>query len=160
MKHYIREETFGNIDDIGRMQDIKDIRTITDYHLRRKLNQNSMYLRKAKIWWKIFYGTNYLYHSHNLDLYPCYIDFWNCAMMIAFSFKNKLWFIDGLIPKQKGTNLMLLNSWIHKTNMVILWILNSISKEIFDSILYSNLAHDILIDLRYPFQQSNRGHNF
>lgn len=49
----------------------------------------------------------------------------------------------------------LLTLWIHSNNIVILWILNSVSKEIWASILFSDSAHKIWIDLQDRFQQSN-----
>ena len=51
-------------------------------------------------------------------------------MKIALSVMNKLGFIDGLIPKPEGDDLNLLQSWIRNNNMVISWILNSVSKDI------------------------------
>ena len=80
---------------------------------------------------------------------------WSRAMTIALSIKNKVGFIDGSISKPEGTDFNLLNSWIRNNNMVISWILNSVSKEISASILFSESAHDIWIDLKDRFQQSN-----
>ena len=49
----------------------------------------------------------------------------------------------------------LLSSWIRNNNIVISWILNSVSKEILASIIYSDSAFDIWLDLKDRFQQSN-----
>lgn len=76
-------------------------------------------------------------------------------MTIALSVKNKLGFIDGSIAKPDGTDVSLLNSWIRNNNVVILWILNSVSKEICASIIYSESTSEIWSDLRERFQQSN-----
>ncbi|KAL5752352.1 hypothetical protein ACOSQ2_022859 [Xanthoceras sorbifolium] len=51
---------------------------------------------------------------------------WSRAMLIAFSVKNKLGFIDGSIPKPSGIDLELVNSWTRNNNVVIFWILNFI----------------------------------
>ena len=76
-------------------------------------------------------------------------------MTIALSVKNKLGFIDGSIPKPTGTDHTLASSWIRNNNMVISWILNSISKEISASVIFTDSAHDIWLDLKDRFQQSN-----
>ena len=60
---------------------------------------------------------------------------WSHAMMIALSVKNKLGFIDGFLAKPDSSDLPLLNSWIRTNNVVISWILNSVSKDIFASII-------------------------
>ncbi|XP_024017548.1 uncharacterized protein LOC112090450 [Morus notabilis] len=77
------------------------------------------------------------------------------AMMIALSVKNKLGFIDGSILRPDGTDVNFLNSWIRNNNIVISWILNSVSKEISVSVLFSDSAFKIWIDLEDRFQQSN-----
>ncbi|KAL5568470.1 hypothetical protein UlMin_025045 [Ulmus minor] len=79
---------------------------------------------------------------------------WSCAMLIALSVKNKLGFVDGSIPKPTGTNPNL-SSWIRNNNIVISWILNSVSKEISASIIFSVSAYEIWLDLKDRFQQSN-----
>ncbi|KAL5552847.1 hypothetical protein UlMin_040248 [Ulmus minor] len=79
---------------------------------------------------------------------------WSCAMLIALSVKNKLGFIDGLIPKPAGTDPNL-SSWIRNNNIVISWIFNSVSKEISASIIFSDSAYEIWLDLKDRFQQSN-----
>lgn len=61
--------------------------------------------------------------------------------------KNKSRIIDGIIQRLDNAG-ELFNSWICNNNMVISWILNSILKEISASVMYSNSAHDIWIDLR------------
>ncbi|KAL5779742.1 hypothetical protein ACOSQ2_010479 [Xanthoceras sorbifolium] len=80
---------------------------------------------------------------------------WSCAMLIAFSVKNKLSFFDGSITKPEGTQIELLNSWIRNNNVVISWILNSVSKDISASIIFTESAHEIWQDLRDRFQQRN-----
>ena len=80
---------------------------------------------------------------------------WSRAMLIALSVKNKLGFIDGSIPKPNISDLPLFNSWIRNNNMVISWILNSISKDISASIIFFESATEIWLDLKTCFQQSN-----
>ena len=76
-------------------------------------------------------------------------------MTIALSVKNKLGFIDSTIPKPSGTDPSLLNSWIQNNNVVISWILNSISNEVSASVIFSEIAVEIWFDLKDRFQQSN-----
>lgn len=76
-------------------------------------------------------------------------------MMIALSVKNKLGFIDGSISRPSTADPDLLTSWIRNNNIVISWILNSVSKEISASIIFSDSANEFWIDLRDRFQQSN-----
>lgn len=80
---------------------------------------------------------------------------WKRAMVIALSVKHKVGFIDGSIEKLDETDSILLNSWIRNNNIVISWILNSVSKDISASIIFSNLASEIWLDLQDRFQQSN-----
>ncbi|KAK6157858.1 hypothetical protein DH2020_012106 [Rehmannia glutinosa] len=80
---------------------------------------------------------------------------WSRAMQIALSVKNKLGFIDGSLQKPAGTNRQLLQSWTRNNNIVISWILNSVSKEICASIIFSDSARSIWLDLQKRFQQSN-----
>ena len=80
---------------------------------------------------------------------------WNRAMLIALSVKNKIGFIDGSITKPEGNDMNLLNSWIRNNNVVISWILNSVSKEISASIIFSDSACEIWLDLKDRFQQRN-----
>ena len=80
---------------------------------------------------------------------------WNRTMIIALSAKNKLGFVDGSVPKPDGQDVNLLNSWIHNNNVVISWILNSVSKEISASIIFSESASEIWNDLKERFQQCN-----
>ncbi|XP_073138563.1 uncharacterized protein [Henckelia pumila] len=81
-------------------------------------------------------------------------------MKIALSVKNKLAFIDGSIPKPVITNQHLLNAWTRNNNIVISWLLNSVSKEISASILFAESSADIWNDLKDRFHQSNGPHIF
>lgn len=49
----------------------------------------------------------------------------------------------------------LFQSWIRNNNVVISWILNSVSNEISASIMFVNYAVENWNDLRERFQQSN-----
>ncbi|XP_073275620.1 uncharacterized protein [Primulina huaijiensis] len=75
-------------------------------------------------------------------------------MIIAMTVKNKLGFLDGSIAKPADTDSNF-SSWIRNNNIVIAWILNSVSKDISASILFADSAAEIWNDLRERFQQSN-----
>lgn len=76
-------------------------------------------------------------------------------MTFALLVKNKLGFVDGIITKLEGTNVDLINSWIRNNDIVISWILNSISKEILASVIYATSAYEIWNDLKNKFHQKN-----
>lgn len=104
----------------------------------------------------------YLHHSDNsgtslvtLTLIGDNYSSWNRAMTIALSAKNKLGFVDGSIVEPEGNDSNLLNSWKRNNNIVISWILNSVSKDIAASVLYFNLASEIWSDLKDRFLQCN-----
>ncbi|XP_075500176.1 uncharacterized protein LOC142538761 [Primulina tabacum] len=80
---------------------------------------------------------------------------WSRAMRIALSVKKKLRFIDGSITQPNNSDPHLLAAWFCNNNVVISWILNSVSKEISASILFSDIAVEIWQDLHERFQQSN-----
>ncbi|KAL6328799.1 hypothetical protein AAG906_003816 [Vitis piasezkii] len=75
-------------------------------------------------------------------------------MVMALTTKNKISFIDGSIPCPESDDL-LFGMWIHCNNMVISWILNSVHKDIANSLLYFDTAVGIWNDLRDKFHQSN-----
>ncbi|KAI9162420.1 hypothetical protein LWI28_027130 [Acer negundo] len=76
------------------------------------------------------------------------------AMSMALTAKNKLCFIDGTLSRPNLTDL-LYNSWCRCNSMVMSWILNAVSKEIADSLMYIDTAVDVWIDLYDRFHQSN-----
>ncbi|XP_075515865.1 uncharacterized protein LOC142550675 [Primulina tabacum] len=80
---------------------------------------------------------------------------WSRAMKIALSVKNKIGFVDGTILKPSEADSNLSNFLTRNNNIVISWILNSVSKEISASVLFSESAADIWEDLKERFQQSN-----
>ena len=84
------------------------------------------------------------------DNYPS----WSRSMSIALYMKNKLGFVDGSIFKPMSTDQILMNSWIRNNNVVISWILNSVSKEISASVMFSESTTEVCVDLRERFQQS------
>lgn len=80
---------------------------------------------------------------------------WSRSMTIALSVKNKIEFVDGSITPPPTTDTNRFKSWSRNNNMVISWILNSVSKEISGSVIYLKTADAIWKELKERFQQSN-----
>lgn len=79
---------------------------------------------------------------------------WRRGFLIALSTKNKLGFIDGSISEPKISSESY-KPWSHCNDMVISWLLNALSREIAESVLYSKTARDIWIELEERFGQTN-----
>ncbi|XP_075086083.1 uncharacterized protein LOC142168823 [Nicotiana tabacum] len=71
---------------------------------------------------------------------------WRRAIVIALSAKNKLGFIDGTLALPDA-DYGLQRAWSRCNDMVLSWLLNSVSKEIAESVLYSQSANDLWNDL-------------
>lgn len=80
-------------------------------------------------------------------------------MSMALTAKNKLGFVDRTIL-QPPIDDLLYGAWLRCNNMVISWILNSVSREIADSLMYIPTASEMWIDLHDRFLQSNAPHIF
>lgn len=79
---------------------------------------------------------------------------WHRSMEMALSEKNKLEFVDGSLPKP-SSSASSYSLWIRCNNMVVSWLLNSISKELANSILYIDTSADIWKNLHERFSQGN-----
>lgn len=78
---------------------------------------------------------------------------WSKAMMIALSGRNKLGFINGKIKKPESGNL--LTAWQCNNDVVTSWIINSISKRIAVSLVYTGYAKDLWEELKERYRQTN-----
>lgn len=78
---------------------------------------------------------------------------WSRSVQIALSAKLKLGFIDGSLLQP--TELIQLALWKRSNDLVISWILNSVSSEIRKSIVYMTTARQIWIDLATRYAQTN-----
>lgn len=79
---------------------------------------------------------------------------WKRSIMLALSAKYKLGMIDGSLPRPASTSA-LLNHWTRCNDMVISWLLNSVSVEIRNNVVYLPTAKMIWDDLAARFSQSN-----
>ncbi|KAL7603258.1 hypothetical protein Lser_V15G16505 [Lactuca serriola] len=79
---------------------------------------------------------------------------WNKAMSIALSAKNELGFVNGKIlkPDENDPNL---DTWQCCNDMVTSWILNVLSGDIAESVIYSSSSYEIWNELDARFGQSN-----
>ncbi|XP_059315490.1 uncharacterized protein LOC132066129 [Lycium ferocissimum] len=79
---------------------------------------------------------------------------WRRGMLIALNAKNKASFINGTSAEPTvGSDLH--KAWSRANNMVISWILNSLSREISESVIYYTTAENIWKDLEARFGQSS-----
>lgn len=79
---------------------------------------------------------------------------WSRAMKIALRARNKLAFVDGSCKKpDPGSDRVL--QWERCNAIVLSWIMNAVSKEIFGGIVYSTDAAVVWNDLRERFDKVN-----
>nr|GEU74513.1 ribonuclease H-like domain-containing protein [Tanacetum cinerariifolium] len=77
---------------------------------------------------------------------------WSCAMLLPFEGKNKTSFIDGSC-KRSNTDEVLERQW-NKVNTVVLdWILNSISEELFMGQIFSKRAKHVWEGLKETYDK-------
>lgn len=79
---------------------------------------------------------------------------WRRSILIALSAKKKLGFINGTC-KTPDLNSPDFSQWSCCNDMVISWLLNTLSKDIGDSVIYSNTAKELWESLEQRFGKSN-----
>ncbi|XP_010419216.1 PREDICTED: uncharacterized protein LOC104704906 [Camelina sativa] len=79
---------------------------------------------------------------------------WIITMRTSLEAKNKISFVDGSLPRPHESD-PLHKIWIRCNSMVKAWMLNVVSKQIYDSILYFQDAAGIWEDLHRRFHKSN-----
>lgn len=79
---------------------------------------------------------------------------WSQSMLMALSAKNKLCLIDGLLSKPSDSSTIF-KAWTRCNDMVLSWIINSVSKKIAASIIYIDNAEAMWKDLKERFSQGN-----
>ncbi|XP_070037223.1 uncharacterized protein [Nicotiana tomentosiformis] len=79
---------------------------------------------------------------------------WKRSVLIAISAKNKLVFINRsyVEPTMDDKDYPL---WSRCNDMITFWLLNSLTKEIGDSVIYSRTAKDLWSSLEHRFGQSS-----
>ncbi|KAH0730631.1 hypothetical protein KY285_001539 [Solanum tuberosum] len=79
---------------------------------------------------------------------------WRRSILIALSAKNKVGFIDGT-HKEPTSISPYFKLWNRCNDMVLSWLIRSLSKEIADSVIYSKTTNDLWKELEDRFGQSN-----
>ncbi|XP_059302221.1 uncharacterized protein LOC132054188 [Lycium ferocissimum] len=80
---------------------------------------------------------------------------WKRSILLALSAKNKLGFITGPQAIQPYSNSANWQSWSRCNDMVTAWLLNSLTKEVADSVMYSSTAKELWMSLEHRFGQTN-----
>jgi hypothetical protein len=81
---------------------------------------------------------------------------WCRSMTISLNAKNKLGFIDGTIQMPSAKSQLDDHAlWKRCNDMILSWILNSITPELANSVIYSTTTQEVWEDLRNRFSQSN-----
>ncbi|KAM0071898.1 putative RNA-directed DNA polymerase [Helianthus debilis subsp. tardiflorus] len=75
---------------------------------------------------------------------------WSSAMKLALEAKNKYGFIDGKCVKPQNDSV-LANQWDRCNSVVLTWLLNSVSEELFLGQVFSKLASEVWTDLKESF---------
>ncbi|XP_069149155.1 uncharacterized protein [Solanum lycopersicum] len=106
-------------------------------------------------------GVLYVHPSDNpgMMLVPVQFDgigyrSWRKGVMRALSVKNKLGFVDGSCEKPNN-NLSQLRQWQRCDDMVTSWILNSLIKEVSDSVEYVSNSAELWKELEDRYDQTN-----
>ncbi|XP_076882896.1 uncharacterized protein LOC143531495 [Bidens hawaiensis] len=79
---------------------------------------------------------------------------WKRSMTIALSAKNKLSFVNGQSVRP-GVESVNFDLWQRCNDMVLSWILNTLSREISESVLYTNTASQLWKELDDHYGQAN-----
>ncbi|RVX22801.1 Retrovirus-related Pol polyprotein from transposon RE1 [Vitis vinifera] len=81
---------------------------------------------------------------------------WYRTMMISLNAKSKIGFIDGTTTMSSATTKPDdYASWKKCNDMVLSWILNSLTQDLADSVIFSTTSQAVWEDLRDSFSQSN-----
>ncbi|GJY61677.1 ribonuclease H-like domain-containing protein [Tanacetum coccineum] len=77
---------------------------------------------------------------------------WSCAMLLALVGKNKIGFIDGSC-KRSNTDKVLGKQWDRVNAIILGWILNSISEELFLGNFFSKRAKHVWEELKETYDK-------
>ncbi|XP_071695572.1 uncharacterized protein [Rutidosis leptorrhynchoides] len=77
---------------------------------------------------------------------------WRRAMLLALQTKNKIGFIYGTVIKNTTDNVLALQ-WDRCNSVVLYWILNSVSEELFSGQVFSKLAKTVWDELKETYDK-------
>ncbi|GJW91890.1 ribonuclease H-like domain-containing protein [Tanacetum coccineum] len=80
---------------------------------------------------------------------------WSCAMLLALEVKNKIGFIDGSCKRSKDDEV-LGKQWDRVNAIILGWILNSISEELFLGQIFSKRAKHVWEELKETYDKVDR----
>ncbi|XP_060182997.1 uncharacterized protein LOC132612946 [Lycium barbarum] len=84
---------------------------------------------------------------------------WKRNVLIALSAKNKAGLVNGKISKP-SEDAHLYDYWVGNNDMVFVWLSNSLSKDIAESVLHCETARDIWKDIEERYGQSNASRHY
>ncbi|XP_075103754.1 uncharacterized protein LOC142178321 [Nicotiana tabacum] len=84
---------------------------------------------------------------------------WSRAMRIAILGCNKMGFIEGT-SKKESYRPNLIDLWERCNAIILLWIMNCVSKDLLSEIVYSSYACAVWRDLKKRFDKVNRSRIF
>ena len=79
---------------------------------------------------------------------------WSMAMILAFTAKKKIDFVNGKVIKP-DLDSPLYEDWESCNTMVLSWMINSMHVDVSSSIMYCETARDMWIELQNQFSQGN-----
>ncbi|KAJ0581436.1 putative transcription factor interactor and regulator CCHC(Zn) family [Helianthus annuus] len=77
---------------------------------------------------------------------------WSNAMHLALQVKNKIGFVDGTCLRSTSDEV-LGRQWDRCNSIVLTWILNSVSEELYPGLVYSKIASDVWKDLKETYDK-------
>ena len=80
---------------------------------------------------------------------------WRRSMTTALSAKNKLGFVNGTILQPSDESNPLFSDWQRCNDLVLSWITNCLSRQIYSTVLYLYTAKEVWDDLQQRYCQSN-----
>ncbi|XP_057962256.1 uncharacterized protein LOC131153819 [Malania oleifera] len=80
---------------------------------------------------------------------------WSRSIIIALTVKNKVQFIDGSIVSPPSDQFVKHTVWLRANNLVLSWLMNYISKEIRNSLLFVVSAVDLWNELKVRYLRSD-----
>ncbi|XP_016436401.2 uncharacterized protein LOC107762547 [Nicotiana tabacum] len=79
---------------------------------------------------------------------------WSSTMRVSLLRKSKLGFVDGRYLKEKF-DITLHELWEKCNAIVLSWIMNSVSAELLNGMVYASSAHNLWMDLKERFDKVN-----
>ena len=79
---------------------------------------------------------------------------WSRAMVLAFTAKKKIGFVNGKLPTP-DVDSPLYEDWQSCNTMVLSWLINSMHANVSSSIMYCETTREMWLELKHLFSQGN-----